>query len=252
MQAVSFGDIIHFELSERDLLTCTDPQLELGPNNLIMQGVNLFKKRTGLSFSVKIHLEKNIPVGSGLGGGSSNLATTLWALNQYLERPYSSKELMEWSGELSSDAPFFFSLGTASVQGKGEIVKREPSLPNRRLWLACPHFFLSTPEVFQRCKVPSRGPSSDLLKTQLSSDFSYAVNDLEAAAFELCPKLKEVKKSLFKQGFDHVVMTGSGSAFYCLGEVNAPEVEGTAFFPVSFLERTEQSWYSSDYEKTTL
>src|ERR1700733_15970617 len=81
-QTVSLADTLHFSLSERDQLTCTDPALLTDHTNLVLKAVDLFRKKTGLSFGLKIHLEKHIPYQSGLGGGSSNAATTLWALNQ--------------------------------------------------------------------------------------------------------------------------------------------------------------------------
>lgn len=72
-------------------------------------------------FSGQIHLDKKVPTGAGLGGGSSNAATTLWAANQFSGCVATEKELQEWSGEIGSDIPFFFSHGAAYCTGRGEV-----------------------------------------------------------------------------------------------------------------------------------
>src|SRR5262249_13981075 len=77
-QAIDLADTIHFSLSDADHLTCTDPAIPVDRSNLIWKSVNLFRRKTGLNFHLKIHLEKKIPHQAGLGGGSSNAATTLW------------------------------------------------------------------------------------------------------------------------------------------------------------------------------
>jgi 4-diphosphocytidyl-2-C-methyl-D-erythritol kinase len=107
-QAVSLGDFLSIEMSEEDVLSCNDLSLLCDRSNLIMKALDLFRKKTGIKIAVKVHLEKNIPLQSGLGGGSSNAATTLWGLNELCGRPASLRQLQNWSSEIGSDIPFFF------------------------------------------------------------------------------------------------------------------------------------------------
>ncbi len=81
-QTISLGDTLTFELCDHDVLTCSDAKLPVNDSNLIMKAVKLFRRNTGFQSGFKIHLNKKIPTESGLGGGSSNAATTLWACQQ--------------------------------------------------------------------------------------------------------------------------------------------------------------------------
>ncbi len=88
-QAIDFGDILTFALSDKDKLTSSDPSIPHDRSNLIFQAADQFRRQTGLHFGLEVDLEKKIPTQSGLGGGSSNAATTLWALNELHGRPVS-------------------------------------------------------------------------------------------------------------------------------------------------------------------
>ncbi|MCI16132.1 4-diphosphocytidyl-2-C-methyl-D-erythritol kinase, partial [Trifolium medium] len=87
----------------------------------IIKALNLYRKKTGTENFFWIHLDKRVPTGAGLGGGSSNAATALWAANQFNGCPATEKELQEWSSEIGSDVPFFFSQGAAYCTGRGEV-----------------------------------------------------------------------------------------------------------------------------------
>ena len=80
-QTISLGDTLRVELADTDLLTCNDPKIPVGPSNLIWRAAALFREKTGFWQPLRIHLDKHIPVEAGLGGGSSNAATVLFALN---------------------------------------------------------------------------------------------------------------------------------------------------------------------------
>ena len=215
MQAIDLGDWLTLVESKSDLLTCSDPSLLCGETNLVMKALRLFRSFHRFP-SVAIHLEKRIPVEAGLGGGSSNAATTLWALNEFSGRPATSEELMEMAAELGSDVPFFFSTGSAYCTGRGERVE-SVQIPEFSGFLSKPHYGLSTPRVYQETRVEellAEDPRSTLLSFSGSTPHYY--NDLEPAAFRLEPKLLSHKASLLDR-FPTVLMTGSGSAFFCLG-----------------------------------
>lgn len=246
-QAVNLCDVLHFVLSDKDEITCTDPSIPTNSSNLISKAANLFRQKTGFSFGLRVHLEKNIPYQAGLGGGSSNAATTLWALNELLGHPVSIHQLAHWSSEIGSDIPFFFSEGSAYCSGRGERVRALPPLsvnPPNPFWIVKPKVGLSTPEVFQRLNLARIQPCDPerCLALCLSDTPSY-FNDLEEAAFSVLPDLASLKTLLVDSGLSPVVMTGSGSAFFCFGPVPPPTIPEAQIFPVSFINRTVGSWY---------
>ncbi len=209
-----------------------------------MKATHLFRRKTGLKFGLRAHLKKCIPHEAGLGGGSGNAATTLWALNQLLNQPASLDQLIEWSGEIGSDITFFLSQGTAYCTGRGEIMQTLDPLPCQQLWIAKPEASLSTPSVFNALdlsKISPRDPSS-ILEGFYQGQHEY-FNDLEEAAFQLKPILKSIKLQLLELGFEKVVMTGSGTAFFCMGSIQAPKIKGIDLFPVNFIRRLPNQWY---------
>lgn len=245
-QTIDLGDFLTFSFHSEDSLTCTDPVIPIDESNLISKAIHLFRRKTGIQKKYKVHLEKNVPIQAGLGGGSSNAATTLWALNQLSGHPATTEDLQKWSAEIGSDIPFFFSEGTAYCTGRGEHVQSLLPQPSRSCWIIKPSIGLSTPEVYKRL---SAAPLSeevmrrDDLKAFFSEPYFY-VNDLEKPAFALCPPLSALKDSLKQQGFDVVMMTGSGSAFFCLGD-GRQAVFGENLFACKahFRNRKAGFWY---------
>lgn len=235
-QTISLFDtlsFISFECTQNkepvNVLTCTDPLIPTDERNLILKAVKAFynatKNQSKYSIklnSLKIHLEKNIPHQAGLGGGSSNAATTLWALNKIYQNLFTIDKLIEIASGIGSDVPFFLSQGTAHCVGKGEEVHPLPqliSLPSS-LWIIKPPFGLSTPEVYKHFK----------LNSTLSWDEEIALksfvnqvgtpqyfNDLEKPAFTLLPILADLKQRLLEVGFEQVLLCGSGSSLFCVG-----------------------------------
>jgi 4-diphosphocytidyl-2-C-methyl-D-erythritol kinase len=231
-QAVSLGDTLRVQLAESEQLTCDDPSLPCDGSNLILKAGKLFRVKTGLNVRAHFHLSKRIPIQSGLGGGSGNGATALWALNELAGRPASVEELCLWSGEIGSDVPFFFSQGTAYCTGRGEKVQEVPAFSHPSVWIAKPQQGLETAKVYKFCQA---GPPR-------SSESLY-FNDLEPAAFQLMPKLADLQKKLMELGFERAVMTGSGTAFFCMGAVEEPVLEGVRFYRADFLRREKENWY---------
>ncbi len=243
-QAVDFFDTLDFALEERDALTCSDPSLPTNSSNLVLKAVDLFRRKTGLQFGLRVHLDKKIPHQAGLGGGSSNAATTLWALNQLLGMPVEEEILQQWAGEIGSDVPFFLSTGTAFCTGRGEVVRPLPALAPQELWVVKPAQGTSTPAVYGKLDVralPQRDPEQ-FLEHFLAGKPGY-FNDLEQAAFDVTPGLADVKASLIEQGYALVLLSGSGSSFFCGGKVEAPNVPGSTSYAIRFVNRLAESWY---------
>lgn len=248
-QTIDLFDQLQISFRSEDLWTCTDPSLALDEKNLISKAVSIFRKKTGWNQQLEIHLQKNIPMEAGLGGGSGNAATALWALNHLSGLKIADEELALWAGELGSDIPFFFSLGTAYCRGRGEIISRLPPLPVRRFWLAKPSFGLSTPRVYQHCRpsdLPERNPEIYLEKA-VNGELEF-FNDLEVSAWELSPELKQIQNQLLAAGFQSAVLTGSGTGIVCFSEEeksvsSPPQIENVRFYPVAFTQREEGHWY---------
>ena len=138
VQAVSLFDEIQISLEERDAFFCEDSTIPRDESNLILKSLSLFRKKTGWKGACCIRLDKKIPVEARLGGGSGNAATTLWGLNQLTGMGIEERELASWVSEFSSDAPFFFSSGTAYSRGRGERLEDLPPLNLEAFWIIKP------------------------------------------------------------------------------------------------------------------
>lgn len=232
LQSISLFDVLHVSKADEDKFICSDSSLQ-NSSNLVIKALNLFRDYTGIDEAIAIRLKKNIPIESGLGGGSSNAATLLWALNDIFKAHLSKEEMMSLAEKLGSDVSFFFSKGRALCLGRGEIIK--DLLPVKRsfsFWIAKPNFGMSTKEVYRKYD-------------DIGSDVG-CINDLEKSAFFVEPRLIEVKRRLLSNGFRRVVMTGSGSGFYCFGEPLCKDLEGIMLYPVNNLYRSSESWYQTD------
>lgn len=236
-QAIDLVDTLTFQPTQEDQFTCSDPSLL--HNNLVLKALNLFRQKSGITIPLHIHLEKQIPIEAGLGGGSSNAATTLYALNELSGSPYSDAELAAMGAELGSDVPFFFSSGTAYCTGRGEIIE-DIDLPRTSYTLCKPAFGSSTPAVYNALKLEScSNLDPKALLAQFQNGSPHFVNDLEPAAFAVYPALESFKKKLQKAGFHTVLMSGSGSTFICKGEgkITLPA------YNIHVLNRNPNGWY---------
>lgn len=243
-QAISLFDTLDFALAERDHLTCTDPTIPNDGSNLVLKAVNLFRSKTGLNFGLRVHLDKHIPQQAGLGGGSGNAATTLWALNQLHNRPATHETLSQWAGEIGSDVAFFLSSGTAYCTGRGEIVQSLQPLQNQFLWIVKPPQGTSTPAVYGKlnaAQLPQRDPEQ-ALKQFLCGSPSY-FNDLEEAAMSVTPELKALRDRLTSQGYSDILLSGSGSSFFVSGKTQRPDIPGCQIYAAEFANRLHNSWY---------
>jgi 4-diphosphocytidyl-2-C-methyl-D-erythritol kinase len=243
-QAISLGDTLTATLAEEDRITCDDPSIPCDEKNLIYKAAKVFREQTGFSAKVHWQLNKKVPIESGLGGGSGNAASALFALNALSSFGIDDATLCHWASTFSSDAPFFFSTGTAYCAGRGEILTSLLPLKPVSFWIAKPEMGLPTPQVYKTCNPSdcvSRDPQEHLHKA-LQGQLEL-FNDLDHSAFSLMPFLMQLKQDLLSLSFSQVSMTGSGTAFICMGDVQAPTMPGIRFFPVRFIQRTEGKWY---------
>lgn len=243
-QALDFCDLLEICPSSEDIFQVAGSVVvPVDGRNLAIKARDLFRKKTGDKTPFSIALEKVIPIEAGFGGGSSNAATVLFAMNQFTGGHYAEEELSEWSSEIGSDIPFFFSSGIAYCTGRGEKVRSlEPLSKKKSYSLFKPPFGLSTPLVYQNLDLSQcfKEDPEKLLSCFLEGNPIYT-NDLEGAAFKASPELKPFKESLLK-GFHTALMTGSGSAFF---GVDGEKSCLPPFFiqSVGPLHRTFGAWY---------
>src|SRR4030043_1892880 len=121
IQAINLCDVFSFELADETSFECTEPSLQTS-DSLVVQAAELLRKVGGYNKGAKIKLEKRIPWGAGLGGGSSDAAATLSALNRLWNLKLTISDLIEPAARLGSDVPFFIYGGTALIEGRGERV----------------------------------------------------------------------------------------------------------------------------------
>ncbi len=242
-QTIDLGDTITFSLEGKgNSITCSDTEVPVDASNLIAKAAELFRDRTGLTFGMHAHLEKLTPMQAGLGGGSSNAATTLWALNELNGKPATLSELSSWAMDIGSDVAFFLSQGTALCSGRGEVSAVFDVSNNSDVWIVKPHEGLSTSAVYGALDLSSVISQEDFRGLISEGEMSY-FNDLERPAFSLMPSLRDLKQRLLDWGFRIVTMSGSGTSFFCIGKNAPPPWVDVRCFKAKFLNRAFDEWY---------
>jgi len=187
--------------------------------NLCMKAWKLMASDRDLP-PVAIHLHKQIPVGAGLGGGSSNASTVLKALNQIASSPASAEKLAELAAQLGSDCPFFLNELPMMMEGRGEILSQvNVSLDKLHLVLLFPGINISTAEAYGAVSpfVPDLH-LKQLIETPMDRWKGLIINDFEKNALIKYPLLLALKRSLYEAGALYASMSGSGSSLYGIFE----------------------------------
>jgi 4-diphosphocytidyl-2-C-methyl-D-erythritol kinase len=230
MAAVSLYDTLALrdDPSGAVRLRCDRPDLSAGPDNLVCRAADLLRRRTGRARGADVRLWKRIPMGAGLGGGSSDAAAALAGLNRLWRLGLSAAELAALGAEVGSDVPFFFAAPAAWCTGRGEKV--EPLTLGRPLdfVLVSPPAGLSTAEVFRNVVVPAGGggvvpplPSGEEARRAAEAGDVDELgrrlhNRLEGPAARLLPAVAEWLERLAARRPAGRLMTGSGSTVYAL------------------------------------
>ena len=200
---VSAGDGIGME--------CDQPDIPAGPDNLVWRAADAFMQHTGLRFRARIALRKRIPHGAGLGGGSSDAATVLKALDHLNKTNLGAQKIEEIAGTLGSDIPFFIRSRPALCRGRGEVME-DAEIPPARILLLKPPFPVSTPWAYQAWspRQTITAPRQFLGKVEL-------INDLEGPVFQKFLLLPAIKGWLLEQEeVSAAMMSGSGSTLFAV------------------------------------
>ena len=218
---INLYDTLYINLgADKTSVTCTHPDVPLDKTNIALKAASTFLKAINIDKAVGIHITKRIPVGAGLGGGSSNAAAVLLALNYYYDHPCSMDKLISMGLSLGADVPFLIFRKPAVVSGIGEKLESFHGLSNRHILLIYPGFSISTAEIFKKydlrlTKTKNKNKINLFVKDKNKIE-SLLWNDLEKIAATEYPEIYDVKKALLSQGAQGVLMTGSGSAVFGL------------------------------------
>ena len=220
MQTINLYDEIEIERREddEDVLTCSDPELSCGEDNLIMKAVRLLDVK-----GLDIHLTKNIPSQAGLGGGSSDAGAVLLALNRFLRLGYRVEELAAMSVKLGADVPYCVTRGTCRCRGIGEIITELPFIRDCCVVIDKPEEGMNTREIFGRLDdiglTKEDHPRMDEIEAaiyegNLRKMCGQLGNVLEKPVSILLPQIREIKEKMYSFGALGAQMSGSGSAVY--------------------------------------
>jgi 4-diphosphocytidyl-2-C-methyl-D-erythritol kinase len=218
---ISLCDKIDIERQPRWIdFACDDPSIPSGDENLVVHAAKAFFETTNVKSGVTIKLEKKIPHGAGLGGGSSDAASTLLVLNRLFETNLPREALAKIAESIGSDVPFFIFESAAICKGRGELVMPE-SLPTKlSILLLKPAFGVPTAWAYSRWQNSKEIPGIHYA-AQESERFTF-VNDLERPVFEKFVLLAELKEWLLKQSeVSAALMSGSGSTIFAVVRPNA-------------------------------
>ena len=202
-------------------LTCNVPGIPLDESNLAFKAVRAFEERTGRTYSWRIHLEKRIPSGAGLGGGSSNAAAVRRAANELNDRPLDQATLLEIAGHIGADVPcFLLDTPAADGTGKGEQVTPAEFPWKLPLVLIKPAFPIPTPWAYQHWQ-DSKEMRGVLYAPQICP-WGSMVNSLERPVFAKHRLLPALKMWLLEQkGVQAALMSGSGSTVFAVTQTGA-------------------------------
>ena len=224
MQEIDLADSLQFEETQEGVtLECNNKNIPANQDNLVCKAANLILEECGIKKGVLINLEKNIPVGAGLGGGSSDAATTLKALNSLWKVGLNNEELMGFAAKLGSDIPFFINGKTALCRGRGELITPVEVRNRMDYIILFPRVHISTETIYKNLKIDLTKKRKDVSFFLDALKYSEVVgiskllfNRLEEVIFATYPDLLQVKSALESFDFCGLSISGSGSAFFGL------------------------------------
>ncbi len=199
-------------------VTCSFPGVPEDRSNLAARAAELFYARYPSSDRVAIEIEKQIPVGAGLGGGSSNAATVLRGLNVYYGQPFSVNQLIRMGALIGADVPFFLFGRPALATGIGACLTAYDGLDHWKVVVIYPGFSIPTASVYKKLNLGLTKCENHLkaffLKQNGFLPAQHLCNDLETVVIPRYPEIAAVKKRLLENGAEGALMSGSGSSVF--------------------------------------
>ena len=216
-QEMDWGDIVHFEPADKFSFSMTGLRFDDGGNNICLHAEKLFRDATGIALPVKITLEKKVPPGSGIGGGSADGAAILKGLNKIAGYPLSNERLLVLALELGADVPFFIEGGLQRGLGVGEKLESLESGFKGFILLIIPPIHVSTKQAFEALKIPLTPPKAPFTFGRLLEKATlvrFFDNEFESVVFHIHPEIGALKSELLNQGAYFASLSGSGSTVY--------------------------------------
>lgn len=224
-QALELHDELTFQSTSgtNSLVVPGHPELE-NDDNLVVRAVRSLEREAGQRLPVAVRLDKNIPAGGGLGGGSSDCAATLLAMRQLFNLDVSDASLSTLACALGADVPFFLEGGTAVAEGIGELLTPVDLGYDYGVLLVNPGFPVATPLIYAEFSRTLTGKSRastvwNVINSRPALE-DLLQNDLQAVAETLHPEIAEIGSELRNLGLDRVLMSGSGPTVFALGEAD--------------------------------
>ena len=242
MQRIELSDSISIEPINEDKIIVDSTNMELsGEENLAYQAALLLKKKFKVKHGVKIFVEKNVPLEAGLGGGSSNAATTLLNLNKLWGLKLKERQLVELASQIGSDVPFFIGENAALVEGIGDKIKRIKKSFSINIVLINPGFRVSTKWAYaafdrQRPKIKTKADINALVKAIEKKDIKEIANnlhnDFEPIVTKKYKMINEIKNNLLRNDALNALVSGSGPTVF--GVFNSIYEAREAFFKIQY------------------
>ena len=252
-----FGDTIEISESERDFLTCNLKGVPCDESNLVMKAAALFRQASGLDRHFDFNLIKRVPHGAGLGGGSSNGALALKAINEICGSPLGADKLLELCAKMGSDCPLFLQNKAVVMRGRGELVEDLPDaaaklISSFKLLVFKPNFSINTGWAYKRMReiasayIPEAA-AEDMFKTFAQNpelETLPLVNNMQIPAFEKFPALEAIIGFVKDKYKVPAIMSGSGSA--CFAIVNFLDDETLTALKRDIIERLGETCFISE------
>ncbi len=217
---INLLDEIRFTRSDKFSFNSNDDNLNKEKTNLIIKAKESLENYFNIQLRINIFLEKHIPIGAGLGGGSSNAASTLKALVRLFNLELDSKTIGKLSLSLGSDIPFFLNPVPSFAESRGEILSSINLKLEKYLLIVNPGIHISTKWAFGLIKPyqPKNSLKSFIGKSEISINevMKIASNDFEKIVFEHFPEIKEIKEKMLHFGANYSMMTGTGSTVWAM------------------------------------
>ncbi len=205
--------------------TCNNPVLSEENDNLIVKTIKLLEKYSGRNLPVSIHLDKKIPIGAGMGGGSSDAAAMLLSINELFNLGYTTEILHHFALELGSDVPFFIKPLTSFAASRGENIVPINFQLKKPVLIINPHIHISTKWAYEN--IVPRKAVYDLRHLHNFNEDSFSslknnvINVFEEPVFLRHKEIKEIKDYCYQSGAEFSLMTGSGSTVFAI--YNSPD-----------------------------
>jgi 4-diphosphocytidyl-2-C-methyl-D-erythritol kinase len=251
---IDLYDEIRLQPADKIAMNADSILVPIDASNLCMKAAQLLQKEKRIKKGVEIFLVKKIPLGAGLGGGSSDAASVLRGLNKMWKLNLSDNDLRALAGQLGADVPFFITGGNAYATGRGEILYHFDLDIPYWITLVTPPVHISTAWAYNGLKLTRNGRPTGFqqkIEKQMRKPQelpSLIQNDFEPSIFRIYPKIKETKEKLMQAGALFSMMTGSGSSVFGFFKNEQKAKDVRTLFPAGYQVTITAPSFAPDHE----